>query len=240
MAPLPVADNFVPIRKVTLVPYLLAFSITWIFAALATWLVGNGSLFLALNSLGGPLADPIFGYITCIGDGAFFIVSCLLLAFWNRKAGLAALTAFALSAGLSQILKHLVFDTWVRPKSFFESRHTVIHLPDGVEVFSDNSFPSGHSASVFCLACMLAYFFPRPRVQVAVLATAWLVGLSRIMQGQHFPFDVLAGALLGTASALVVRDAYYKWGQTEVAPGNGGKQNDIRTDKGSTAKSPAH
>ena len=68
-----------------------------------------------------------------------------------------------------------------------------------------HSFPSGHSATAFAGATMLAYFAPRARVPLYVLAV--LIAYSRLYNGVHYPTDVLAGAALGTATALLLRAA---------------------------------
>jgi undecaprenyl-diphosphatase len=59
------------------------------------------------------------------------------------------------------------------------------------------SFPSGHAATAFATATVIALLHPRLRVPAFALAT--LVGLSRVYLGVHFFFDVLAGAALGIA-----------------------------------------
>ena len=64
------------------------------------------------------------------------------------------------------------------------------------------SFPSGHAASSFGAAMVLARVVPQARVAWWTLAA--LVALSRIYLGVHYPIDVTAGALLGVACALLV------------------------------------
>jgi membrane-associated phospholipid phosphatase len=196
----------------TLVPYLLAFTISWVLVAIGVFFGGNANLFLWLNAIGNPLTDRFFSFITLLGDGGFFAVVCVALLFWHRRSGLAALVAFGFSSAVSALLKRTLFDDWVRPKAFFEGIGTQIRIPDGEVLHSYNSFPSGHTTSIFSLACLLAFYFPNPRYQIGFLAVAWLVGLSRVMVGQHFPLDVLGGALLGTGCSILVRDAFFKWG----------------------------
>ena len=65
-----------------------------------------------------------------------------------------------------------------------------------------HSFPSGHSATSFACAVVLASLAPRLRVPLYVLAV--LITLSRLYNGDHYPLDVLAGAALGSIVAVVV------------------------------------
>ena len=73
------------------------------------------------------------------------------------------------------------------------------------------SFPSGHTSQAFFMATLMAQHF-HPSVWVAFLlyAAALLVGITRMYVGAHYPRDVLAGAILGSAWGLlgVIVDGY--------------------------------
>jgi membrane-associated phospholipid phosphatase len=66
------------------------------------------------------------------------------------------------------------------------------------------SFPSGHTAQAFFMATLLTGYFAIGVWGAALLyACALLVGVTRMYVGAHYPRDVLAGAILGTAWGLL-------------------------------------
>ncbi len=66
------------------------------------------------------------------------------------------------------------------------------------------SMPSGHTTAAFAIATALTLRYPKPYVYIPAYAWAAFVGYGRIYLGLHYPSDVLAGAMLGTASAFAV------------------------------------
>jgi undecaprenyl-diphosphatase len=123
--------------------------------------------------------------------GAVWIVIALVLAVWSRKPWL--LVAVVVADGAADLLAALGKGLVARHRPFVHQ----LGPPT-----TTHSFPSGHSATSFACATVLSAFAPRLRVPLFVLAA--LIALSRLYNGDHFPLDVLAGALLGVLTALLL------------------------------------
>ncbi len=65
------------------------------------------------------------------------------------------------------------------------------------------SFPSGHTTIAFATATILTLQYKKWYVAVPAYAWAAGSGFSRLYLGEHFTTDVLAGAGIGTGSALI-------------------------------------
>lgn len=74
-----------------------------------------------------------------------------------------------------------------------------------VRMPTSNSFPSGHTASAFAFATAVGHRIPS--LWLPLRGLALLVGYSRIHTGVHYPGDVVAGAIVGSACGLTVANA---------------------------------
>jgi undecaprenyl-diphosphatase len=136
--------------------------------------------------------DWLFIGLSWIGRlGAVWIVIALVLALmWRRPVILLMTVAADLAAellsdlGKAIIPRHRPFEHQLGPPS------------------TTHSFPSGHAATSFACATVLAHYAPRYRVPFFVLAS--LIAFSRVYNGMHYPTDVLAGALLGVLVGAVL------------------------------------
>ena len=78
-----------------------------------------------------------------------------------------------------------------------------VTVPEADPIFGGtlgNSFPSGHAATSFAGAVILAFLIRRAIPLLFLLAV--LISFSRIYVGVHYPLDVLGGAAIGSAVAL--------------------------------------
>lgn len=171
--------------------------------------VRKGSDVVWFNQFHQPFADFFFKYITHLGDGLFCIfLSLIFLLFQKYKNALLIFFTFALSGLLSQFFKKIIFPDMLRPIAYL-GEQAKLKLVEGVEVYTNNSFPSGHTATAFATFLMLTLIIKKNSWGFIFFFLALLVAISRVYLVQHFFIDVYAGAWLGTTSTLFV----YYWGK---------------------------
>ena len=166
--------------------------VQWFFARV-THLGASGYVF-ALTALGVVLGVGLRGRnasrrlnlaLTVLAERAFYLF-----------------TVAAVSGVASQALKHLFGRA--RPKLI--DIVGFLHFDPFAFDATFASFPSGHAVTAFAMAVGLGYF--APRLMAPLLALAALVAASRVVIGSHYLSDVLFGAALGYASAVLVRRAF--------------------------------
>ncbi|HKN19647.1 MAG TPA: phosphatase PAP2 family protein [Dissulfurispiraceae bacterium] len=148
------------------------------------------------------LARKFDPFINFIGNGTTLLVAAGLIFVIGKKfsAGLCytgkALMLSFFAAGLSvQLLKHLIGRA--RPRITESLMIIGPSLKGGYD-----SFPSGHSAVVFCFAFILEQQFPRYRVIFYCIAA--IISVMRVVDLSHFPSDIAAGAVLGVIVGKVL------------------------------------
>ena len=73
----------------------------------------------------------------------------------------------------------------------------------GVDVHSYGSFPSGHTATAFTFALLIALLIPSAIVSITCILIALIIGYSRIYLSQHYPVDVAAGMIVAVFSVTL-------------------------------------
>lgn len=156
--------------------------------------------------------NNIFLFITRLGEEFAY----LILAFWfwyknDRKTILKVIVTGLGVLIVSMILK-LIF-SHPRPITFLE-QHGVsgqITLVNDYILRGMNSFPSGHTMSAFALYSVLAlHFSNQKKMQIMLLITAILVGISRVYLVAHFPEDIMLGSAIGVFIALGIEYYFVK------------------------------
>jgi undecaprenyl-diphosphatase len=116
-----------------------------------------------------------------------------------RRGARRAVVAAGLSAGLGLGLAQFIARAVDRPRPFVAD-------PSGVHLFTrhaaDPGFPSDHATAAFAIA--VAILLRDRRWGAVALAFAGVLAVGRVAMGVHYPSDVLGGAALGAACALVL------------------------------------
>lgn len=145
--------------------------------------------------------DPLLFYVNA--SEALFVATLAIvflaargprLADWRR----AAVAAVA-SAGLGLLVAKLISELVDRARPFVAEPHEV-HLFSAHAV--DPGFPSDHATAAFAIA--VAILLRKRSWGWVALGFATMLAVGRVGLGVHYPSDVIAGAALGAAAALLL------------------------------------
>jgi membrane-associated phospholipid phosphatase len=168
------------------------------------FILGNKEdIHIYLNKFHSSFTDVFFKFITILGSGIAPVIAGIILLLFSIRKSILITTSGMLAGLIVQILKRFVFSDVPRPsKVFFDLSN--LHYIEGVELHWTNSFPSGHSATIFALCFCLAFFANRNIYKLILLLVAVVVAYSRVYLSQHFLIDVYAGALIGVLSGILI------------------------------------
>jgi len=123
-----------------------------------------------------------------------------------RQAVVVSAAAVVLSrVFVTEIIRYIAY----RDRPYLS--HVVVQL---IAKGSEPSFPSAHTSGLMALGVAVYFFNKKMGIVISVLTLC--VGLSRIFAGVHYPGDILGGAVVGVASALVVYKVFlWKFARVE-------------------------
>jgi membrane-associated phospholipid phosphatase len=162
---------------------------------------GKNDSFQLINSHNHPVADLFFKYYTYAGDGLMWALLIIFFIFSRHRFLIAIVSGLIISTALSQFLKRIIFFEDFRPITYL-SENFPVHTVGGVLMNKLHSFPSGHTATAFTIALLLAFLINKKAWSIILPLLALLVGYSRVYLAQHFLTDVLLGILIGIISAI--------------------------------------
>lgn len=125
---------------------------------------------------------------------------------WLRAIGLLIVIGLIITV-CDQLCGHWVRDSIqrLRPSNLSNPISDMVHIVNGNRAGA-YGFPSCHAANSFALATFISLLMRNRAVTAIMLLWAIVTAYSRIILGVHYPGDLLAGAIAGTAVSLA---AYY-------------------------------
>jgi undecaprenyl-diphosphatase len=154
-------------------------------------------LFLLVNQRT-PWLDDVMLLASALGAGGFvFWVTALIAMIFpaRRAAAWRMLLAGLVTWTLSEYAMKPAFD---RPRPFEVDASIVVIDAKPLT----RSFPSGHAAVAVAYSLAGARLFPG--TALAWWPLAFLISISRVYLGLHWPTDVLGGAAIGLACSWLV------------------------------------
>ncbi len=174
--------------------------------------------FIVANS-GNPALDTLMQLITESGD-SFYMLGfgiLMLLIKKTRRVGITLMILIVLSTLLTGYIKCGVDRD--RPSFDYEGVQFPVDVSrDTFALFCEGgynaSYPSGHAARSVIFGIILGYVLSErfPRGAYLLLIYPILVSISRVYVLQHYPMDVIGGAILGImlAGVMAKRTKLYK------------------------------
>lgn len=184
----------------------------------------QGMFYFVNQSMQNIVFDVVMPVLTDLNKEKVVLWSVGVLLIWMLVKGGSTGRSAAIALIITIIFSDQLNSSWV--KHVFE-RVRPCHALDDVHLLvscgSGYSFPSSHAVNNAAGAVVLAHFYRK--WTWAFVLFAGLVGFSRVYVGVHYPFDVLAGFLLGAACGGLVVVAFVRIGAWWKLRGSKGEEN---------------
>ena len=129
----------------------------------------------------------------------FLILALLLFLVKNFKKYWPMVVQSFLSAILARlVITNFIRWFWQRPRPFVVNHINLLFSYNPAEP----SFPSGHAAFYFAIATVV-YFYNK-KVGLLFFLASFLISISRVFSGIHWPSDIIAGAIVGIFSGWMI------------------------------------
>ncbi|MGC8554701.1 MAG: phosphatase PAP2 family protein [Candidatus Acidulodesulfobacterium sp.] len=151
--------------------------------------------------------------VTNLGNGwVVYWLVLLYVYYYNRQKFKESFFLLFLTQIVPGIIDIIVKKAVHRPRPAVALHSLIqagkVHVNILGRHLTTDSFPSGHTVTAFSLAVALSYMFPKHKKTFYIIA--FVVGFSRVYDGEHYPLDVIAGGIIGYFFAKITLLLYKK------------------------------
>ena len=176
-------------------------------------------IFRQINQLAGvsPLLDML---ATFFSEYLGYVLLVVLVILYGRdlKKNLATIIGLVSAGILSRLVfVNLLHALWQRPRPFVFNQVNLLVAVENKDIFGTpfafSSFPSGHAAFYFAISTVVFLYskkvYPASNQKLwcgagfVFLVASFLISISRVFVGVHWPSDILVGAIIGVFSGWV-------------------------------------
>ena len=136
----------------------------------------------------------------------YLLIFCLLvfLVFRFKRYWRMVVEALVSAAFTRMIVVRII--RWILPRArpFVGNQVNLLleHIPS-------SAFPSGHTSFSFAIATIV-YFYNK-KAGIFFFVASFLIGISRVFCGVHWPLDILAGIVAGIFSGWLIHKIFQRY-----------------------------
>jgi len=158
----------------------------------------NKVLFLLINNFAGKngTVDKIGVFLG--ESGPFIFIGLIVYLYFIKKNKKETIYA-TITVILAIVFNHVLELFYFHPRPFVAGIGTLLkeHAPD-------SSFPSDHTTFMLALSWSLIMFAKTKKIGINMIVLGTILGLCRVFEGIHWPFDILGALAMGWFSAILV------------------------------------
>jgi len=137
---------------------------------------------------------------------SYFLIFCLFLFILKNFKKYKQMVLEALISAIFTRVVVVSFIRWVLPRGrpFVENQVNLLleHAPT-------SAFPSAHASFYFAIATVV-YFYNK-KAGIFFFIASFLISISRVFCGIHWPLDILAGIVVGIFSGLLIHKIFQRY-----------------------------
>jgi len=139
----------------------------------------------------------LFRTVSRLGDGVFWYALIILMLCIAGQNRFFITTHMAATGLMGAIIYKLLKNRLARERPYINHKEIRCTMPP----LDRYSFPSGHTLHAVGFSLVACEYFPV--LSWALIPFTFLIAISRLVLGLHYPTDVIAGALLGYGLAVL-------------------------------------